>query len=246
MSANNTILFVCEGASGEPDVLKKISKSFNFSCKQIIVVFSADIHQFYRKISADPDLVLIDLLRDSSLSNKTKLNGISNKNISEIYLFFDSDLHASAASPDNLKAMVDLFHDETSDHGKLYLSYPMLEAWKHIKNDPNFDYNQITYPIRDTGYKQHVHENTDFKYIAQVSLEDWKFIFRQNVIKANFLVNNCTSKPSYNMFNHHLNQSTIFINQKNKHIPLNRVAVLSGFPFFVLEYFGEKLYDDIL
>lgn len=243
MQVENTILFVCEGGVDEPKVIKRIAAHFNLTCKQIIIVFASDIHQLYRAILRDTDLTLIDLLRDR---NEGALKDISNSSISEIYLFFDSDLHASSASSENLEAMLDIFCDETSDHGKLYISYPMLQAWKHLKKDTHFDFNNLIYSLRDNSYKEFSADNSDFNYINGTTFDDWLFISKKNIIKANYLINDIDETPSYKQYLSCISQKNIFKSQNIKHIPNKQISVLSAFPFFITEYFGEQIYGRIL
>ena len=46
-------------------------------------------------------------------------------------MFFDYDGHAPLADDEKIKELLILFNEETS-FGKLYISYPMIEALKHI------------------------------------------------------------------------------------------------------------------
>jgi len=46
--------------------------------------------------------------------------------------------------------MLELFHDEF-EHGKLFISYPMVEAIKHLKDGVNF---KDTVAISEKPYKK--------------------------------------------------------------------------------------------
>ena len=58
-----------------------------------------------------------------------------------------------------------------------------------------------------------------------------------------FIAHNKCENIEYNDINS-LDQNTIFDHQLNKYIKVfNQVAVLSAFPFFIIEYFGEEEFN---
>ncbi len=79
-----------------------------------------------------------------------ELENISKDQIAEIYLFFDYDKHASNSSDEKIKKMLEVFDNET-EKGKLYISYPMIEAIKHIRRELDF---KDTVAKSDSDYKR--------------------------------------------------------------------------------------------
>jgi len=59
---------------------------------------------------------------------------------SDILLIFDLDPHDPGFAPEKISRMAKYFV-ESSDMGKLYINYPMVEAFYHMASipDPNFD-----------------------------------------------------------------------------------------------------------
>lgn len=63
--------------------------------------------------------------------------GLSREDFSEVYLFFDYDAHQTnlgkAVNEDVIRQMLESFDNET-ENGKLYISYPMVEALRDYQS----------------------------------------------------------------------------------------------------------------
>jgi len=124
----NYVLFVFEGKKTEVQIFSNLKKYFlNESTNtNLIAVYCQTIYNLYQELDNDSDLDLFTIIKEK-IVDKYKLQYISSKNVSEIYLFFDYDGHAPNASQSKLENMLTLFNEET-ELGKLYISYPMVEA----------------------------------------------------------------------------------------------------------------------
>jgi hypothetical protein len=230
---------VFEGKKTEPLIMNNLKKYFlNENDTQIIkVIYGTVIYKLYKDFFIDgildENLDLFNLIKeDIQDENNNILEGITRDQVSEIYLFFDYDGHASNAKDDKIQEMLNLFDDETNN-GKLYISYPMVEAIKHLKTGIDF---QNVIAESNPNYKQVVSKNCDHKLkdLSNLTKENWNFIIKEHSKKANFIVND-----SFELPNKIIEQIKIFENQKTKYINVNnKVAVLSGFPLFLLDYYG--------
>lgn len=145
MSKAKVILFVFEGEKTEKKIFASLQKYFlNENGHSVLcATFNADIYQLYQKLELGNDEISIDLVEELRAKNEIELTGIVRKNIAEVYLFFDYDGHAAnlnktlRANDDHLKEMLNYFNNET-ENGKLYISYPMVEAIKHLKENVDF------------------------------------------------------------------------------------------------------------
>lgn len=63
-------------------------------------------------------------------------------------------------------------------------------------------------------------------------------------MKANCIVNGTYNMTDYATFIGNISQWDIFKKQELEVKNHNRIYVLSAFPLFLLEYFGEKSWDD--
>lgn len=248
---NNIILLVFEGEKTEVQVFHSLNNNFFCDSKNSVIhaTFNGEIYQLWKQIDADPDLDLIEVLRERNDKNKKELDGILRKNVSQIYLFFDHDAHGCTelkVSNEAILKMLKCFDNET-DNGKLFLSYPMVEALKDCKADPNICFINCIYSIdENTSYKNVVANSSDFLHIKKISRNDWFYIIVKNFQKAFCIVNNYYKLPSYEEALL-LTQEQVYTNQFKKFISMTKcVAILSSFPFFIVDYFGEKLYQEII
>ena len=118
----------------------------------------------------------------------------------------------------------------------------MTESLKHIDNSQDFKDNTIDCKIKN--YKHIVSENSDKKYI-QINKYDksiWKELIQTHLYKMNYIINDNYSFPTQIY-----SQLEIFDNQKKKFIDKNnKVSVLSAFPIFIHDYFGNDKIRNLL
>ena len=88
--------FIVEGEAREPQIIDNISKVFfshgNF--KIITLPAGENIYMLWKKLKADDfDTDIIEVLRESNDDISKQLDGLSRDDFSEVYLFFDYDMH---------------------------------------------------------------------------------------------------------------------------------------------------------
>lgn len=232
----NEILFVFEGERTEEKIVHSMQRVFMEANTVVTCIFGAEIYQLYDRIEADEDLDTFNLLKERNLLQNEFLRDYNRADFAEIYLFFDYDGHASKASDEKLQKLLDLFDEET-DKGKLYVSYPMVEALRHIADKNSF--RDLVVPCNENiGYKRIVGEESAnrFKNLNHYSSEIWCELVHAHLRKANFIVHD-----EYELPNTLIIQNSIFLNQLEKFIsPNNTVAVVSAFPLFLHDYFGNE------
>jgi len=186
-----------------------------------------------QQVQKDTNLDLFFLIKEKE-QNKKLLSNISRDDVSEIFLFFDYDGHAPAASDDKLEKML-LHFDEETENGKLYISYPMVEALKHLSTD--VDFKNIIVDCKDNiSYKNIIHKNSDKCYqdMNILSQLHWKTLISEHCKKLNHLMTDDFILPTQIS-----TQLDILKMQEKKHISTyKKVAVLSAFPLFIADYYG--------
>jgi hypothetical protein len=105
-----------------------------------------------------------------------------------LFLIFDFDPQDHLFSEDKTIEMMQYF-TESSDMGKLYLNYPMVEAFYHMKSIPDKDYNDYIVSLNELHlgtYKQRVgRENRNHSYSKfAVNREECNMVIQQNIDKA--------------------------------------------------------------
>jgi len=227
------ILFVVEGARTERQIVSNINKHF-FRDKIIRVAYEAEVYQLGQAMRDDPYLDLFEVLKERSEKNRQVLAEFTREDFSQIYMFFDYEGQASKASDDALARMLVHLGNET-EHGKLYVSYPMVEALKHLNYSTSFENCVVAADITGKDYKQLVSENTAFQDLRKITEEDWLFIIRKNMKKAELVVTGHYQLPTVLP-----DQTSLLAGQLQRYkTPSGNVAVLSAFPLFLHEYFGS-------
>lgn len=196
--------------------------------------FCQDVYYLYEQLAQDRDLDLFMLLKEKQV-NQQILEDFNRNDFAEIYLFFDYDGHATKADDNKICSLLQLFNNET-ESGKLYISYPMVEAYKHLH--PEISFEQVLVQAKQNiHYKKMVHNEcfSDFgKNVSKFTHENWAIILKEHLKKMNFIV-----KDSFSLPKSLITQNEIFNHQMKKYIlPKNFVAVLSAFPPMLLEYYG--------
>ncbi|MEN9842280.1 MAG: hypothetical protein RLZZ612_109 [Pseudomonadota bacterium] len=242
------IAFICEGEVTEPRIIENLKRAYFENTKKIIKIlsFQTDIYQLWEKIKEDENLDAIEIIRERNEDSKEKLKPYQRTDIPQVYLFFDYDGHATKASDEKIAEMLEYFDNET-ENGKIYISYPMVEAVRHIQKNVSFELAVVDSKIKGKEYKALSSQICYFNNISKLNRNDWSFIFGENIKKGNLIVNAQYSFPdTYAEFRINLIQKNLFQNQLQKYIqPRSEVAVLSGFPFFIVDYFGETLFNGI-
>ena len=233
------VLFVFEGAKTERAILKYLTRSFaGFDQEHIVATFNADIYQLYQKISDDEFLDIVEIIREKEKSNVEQLEGVIRSDISQVFLFFDYDGHATQSDDKKIKQMLMHFTDE-SEQGRLYISYPMVEALRHLHADVDFKSTSVRAKV-DIKYKNVVGKSCApmMNQMKKWELIKWSEVINTHCSKANFIVHG-----DYEFPNQLIGQEDIFLYQLKKYIePDELVSVLSAFPVMVLDYYGvDKL-----
>lgn len=241
--SKNKILFIVEGEKTEKQIIDSLEKHNFIPNKPFIYAFCNDIYHFYSKIKTYlTNDNSYDFFRELKRLDKNKhLKDLKDDNFTETYLFFDYERQSCRANDDKIKELMDFFNEET-ENGKILISYPMTESLKHIDNSQDFKDNTIDCKIKN--YKHIVSENSDKKYI-QINKYDksiWKELIQTHLYKMNYIINDNYSFPTQIY-----SQLEIFDNQKKKFIDKNnKVSVLSAFPIFIHDYFGNDKIRNLL
>jgi hypothetical protein len=232
---SNNILFVVEGKNNEKYIIDNLTKFFihEGATTSLICAYCAEIYQLYRALDSDPDLDLFMLLKEMK-QNREILKSFKSSDFGTIYLFFDYDGHSTLANDEALHKALLLFNDETN-LGKLFVSYPMVEALKHYSD--TIDFKELKVKAKENiGYKEMAAKTAtkELNYFKSYTLETWLQLLELHLKKMNHIVTNNYSLPS----EQHA-QDVILAHQIQKYISIDEtVAVLSSFPIFLLDYYG--------
>ena len=139
--------------------------------------------------------------------------------------------------------MMDYFR-ESSDAGKLYINYPMIEAFYHMEQIPDVKYNSYVVSLqmlKERKYKacvQAVNRNHDYTKFA-VDRAECNAVIKQNIEKA-FLIT-----EEYDVRIGDLPDEIEVLNKQLKKLNEdNELYVLCTCVFYIAEYNSEFIYEN--
>ncbi|WP_370774826.1 hypothetical protein [Holdemania massiliensis] len=228
------ILVLVEGAKTDVALMERLFSIYQIDFKYEIVSYCTNIYTLYKEMFEDNDPDDMDLLqllksREPDLVKKT----LFDESYSDILLIFDLDPHDFGFTPEKIRHMAKYFV-ESSDVGKLYINYPIVEAFYHMTSIPDLNFNTYNATLNELSagtYKARVNRenrNHDYRKFAATK-EECNIVIRQNISKAWLVVGD----PEDDM---PPSQAEILNTQLNSIQNENRVAVLSTCAFFIPEY----------
>ena len=239
--------FIVEGEAREPQIIDNISKIFFSHGNYTIITLPAgeNIYMLWKQLKADDfDTDVIEILRERNEEIKKQLMGLSRNDFSEIYLFFDYDAHQTnlekSVNEDVVYQMLQSFDNET-ENGKLYISYPMVEALRDY--EPGKCGNEIDCFVEITSFGDYKNISAVRAYnphFKEYDIDVWKSIIDVFVMKVSCLYN-LVDMMQYEQYSSQVTPAEIY-DLEAKETQRNRVFVLSAFPEFLLDYFGVKLW----
>mgnify|MGYP004502509473 CR=1 FL=1 len=239
--------FIVEGEAREPQIIHNISKIF-FSHGNYTVItlpVGENIYMLWQQLEQDSfDTDIIEVLREGSAEIREQLTGISRDDFSEVYLFFDYDAHQNnlgrEVNEDVIRQMLDSFDNET-ENGKLYISYPMVEALRDYEPGKCGDEVNCFVEIADFGN----YKNASAVRACNPHFKEYDFSVWKDIIDVFAMRISCLYKKSdvmeYEQYFEEVTPGNIYdleVLETEKF----RVFVLSAFPEFLLDYFGVKLW----
>lgn len=265
------IAFIYEGVSAEDRLLTNMQNAFLSDVSEVeFIGLPADgnIYMLWNRLVEDEfETNVIDILKEMSVETKKRLDekGLKASHFSEIYLFFDYDGHAPEFSEETLakadklcrsKGMPEIknkrdllerlllvFNNET-EHGKLYVSYPMVESIREISIKEQ-TYKRLHIPLELVPkYKHSFGEKSHFAKYSNITKDMWLTACVASVEQANIIVT-YKSKCSYEEFIRDVTQINIYHAEKENYINNGKLlAVLNSIPLFLVEYFDERFWKE--
>ncbi|MDF1691734.1 MAG: hypothetical protein P1U47_05150 [Zhongshania sp.] len=235
-------LFIFEGEKAEKLYFKSLEKAFfKGEESRLLASFQNDIYDLYAQINADEDLDLFELVKElnPSANQDERLAVLRRDQIGQIYLFFDFEPQDEKFNGAKLLEMLARFDNET-DSGKLFISYPMIEAIRDI-NDP-VEYLALTVSLAECKGRIYKRLSANrgrqiFQDAKHINKPIWQLLIEANLKKANVLISGEGNLQPID------NQRLIAQAQLDHYLPIDQVAVLSAFPLFLADYFGLSVLE---
>ena len=189
VNEKSKILVLVEGEKTDYKLMERLLQMYGIGESHEIVSYNTNIYTLYNQMFRDGDPESVDILQilKEHEPNEAKKK-IFDYRYSDILLIFDLDPQDPAFTADKILEMVSFFV-ESSDMGKLYLNYPMVEAFYHMKDIPDAAYDSYTATLeelRNHKYKERVNRenrNHDYSKFATTK-EECSTVIKQNIDKA--------------------------------------------------------------
>lgn len=263
-SHKTKIAFIIEGIKTEPIVIRNLKNKFFSKVKieTILLPACTNIYALWQKLrNDDTETDIIELVKEINTNQNTKridhINNIDFRELnrddfSEIYLFFDYDGHncnlpLSCDHNEIMKEMLETFDNET-ENGKMYISYPMIEAIKHFNKFEICDIDTMCFSKIDIGrgYKSLVANCSARNQLKNYNIDDWQFVIRK-YIGSVYCLFDLKSNLSRKDYLDIIMPKTIFTRQLSKYIiKYDCVMILSAFPEFLLDYFKLEILEEYI
>lgn len=226
------ILLIVEGEAEEVRILGNhtygLLKLINSDYE--IVPFCNPIYELYDSYkNGEYDDIVQYLRYNKGLSIPSEK--LSKNAFSAIYLIFDFEPHYHKYSDNTISDILRVFSNET-ENGKLYINYPMVESFYHLKSLPDYDYNDriINLPLESGKYyKKLVNSEMAFRK-NKLDKKLLELIILQNYDKALKIIDN-----------KFLDYDLILKKQIEKKNDQNKIFILSTFPLMIIDYNSDIL-----
>ena len=220
------MLLLVEGEKAEPRLLKHFYSLYDKSEIEI-VSFNTNIYvmykflkEYYSNVEGEIDYQSIDLvLFLNDFFNRAGDDKLDRNSFSDILLIFDFEPHDQLFNIGVIKELIINFNNST-DVGKLYINYPMLESYKDIGSSDIDEFGKSKVSTNELqNYKQLVGSRTIFsdlrkvdktvgKQIIDFHKSKIKLITEQETIEDNIYSKLCDIQCK----EHQLYQSVFIIN----------------------------------
>lgn len=261
VNKETTVLLIVEGDTIEDEFFRCIASAFGISAK--VIPYRTNIYKLYEALKqANFSANVCGILKESATEDDKKL---FDRKYAAIYLVYDADFqHCDkgeneltieqriAKNMPRLSEMSKYFTDETDDTvGKLFINYPMMEAYKDC--DAFFevaykDRRVSIYDLLHNGYKKSVSQRkVNGKAVKKLSYRDFCDIVKCAVYKYAFIMGNGWRALPYRDFITSLFSANLLGYESSTIDECGEVNVINLSVLFVLDYLGNNdgLYDSL-
>ena len=242
----NKILFVVEGRNDEVKYINRLFNKCNKLQKYEIVPYKTNLHNLADKLVVDGkidstlDLRLVLKEMEVDESEKSKLS----QDFSDIILVFDFEPQQDVPRFDKIRVLLQFF-DKSTENGKLYINYPMMQSYRHFAVLPDAGFKKLIVTKEDARhYKEIVGEISGFTNVDHHSYNLFVSIAYHHLLKINFILNGKYELPDKN-FVYNLSQVDLFDIQLRLLNEKGYIYVVNTFALFIIEYNASEFYKQI-
>lgn len=250
--AEPVVLFIVEGADRDWRFVNRMTGCFmqgSFKANIVSLPAEQNIYMLYSRLAEEGfDVDLVEILRESVPAAAKALKGVSRRDVAEIYLFFDYDPHQDNvpsdgfSSDDIVENMLEAFDNET-ENGKLYISYPMVEALYDYRAGQCQAFSNCFVPLSEIGGYKKLSGCGNPNAGGHMDIQQWKDAIGVFALRAACLFN--IEALSYEEYRERVTPQSIHTLERELVEGKRQVFVLSAFPEFLLDYFPKKFWNSM-
>ncbi|MBR3668080.1 MAG: hypothetical protein IKN66_13185 [Ruminococcus sp.] len=271
------ILLLVEGKTSEVELFNKIIDCFPEIpvTKQDVLVYNTSLWALNNALTKEfgnewykEEIDFIEFLKSSPITQGQliRLQSESNQKTEEffadlrfrdIFLIFDYERQDHYFNEELIKEMLS-FWSESSENGLLYINYPMIEAYKHIKKGlPDVEYLTrkcdcsilFCQENQKNKYKQIVAKESSFTDLRKYTRELFRSFVIHNLCKASSITKGSSELTVLNAEQYwkNIDYSEILEvqNQCSSDAATGFVYVLATCLFFIPEYNSRLIFDKV-
>lgn len=166
--AESRVLIIVEGAKQEVQLVKALFAAYSLDAEYRVYSYETNIYELFERMfmsgEAPENLSLMGVLKERA---KPQDRHLFDEDYSDVLLIFDFDPQDNRFSAERLGEMLAYF-DESTDEGKLYVNYPMVEACKDFGSTDDGSYIDRKVPFSDLArYKTMVSSASPYQSFAR-------------------------------------------------------------------------------
>lgn len=245
--ASPITLFIVEGETRDLRFAKEMEGFMGVRSEMKFICLPAEqnIYMLYKRLADDGfDTDVVEVLRESVPTAAACLKGVSRDSVDQVYLFFDYDPHQDNISDGNsdiLLASVIAAFDNENESGKLYISYPMVEALYDYRVEQCQTHSGCFIDRADIPSYKRLSGDRNPNASKHMGAPEWKDLIACFVLRCKCLLN--MDEVSFDSYREQVTVEALFHEERELLRREGRVFVLSAFPEFLLDYFGAKFFN---
>lgn len=241
-------LFIVEGEVAEQALIAKIFDTFLptdatfefYSYKTNLHTLAEHIEEFYSDF--DDYVDVLGVLRELEQDDERK--AILAGKYTDIFYIFDFEPQNHILHFDTIAKLFDHLND-SADQGKLFINYPMLESYKHLRQMPDHAFKDRTVSLEDClSYKQLIDSESAYQDLRVLNYQTLTSMIVHHLRKANYILTDDYKLPEKDAFLA-WNHQTIFERERTLVEQEKHVSVLNTCMFVIVDYQPSKFFKNV-
>ena len=208
--------------------------SYNTTIHTLASKLREDYHDFD---SGDTDIVLI--LKEMEECNEKRM--LLSERFSDRILVFDFDPHHNKTDFETVKRML-AYYVDSSDMGKLYINYPMMQSYRHLKSLSDTDFlERVASPI---DYKETVSKESRIGDIKQYGFDAYMKIAALNATKVWYILTGQNKHPSRENYLS-IGWKELYSKILDYYLATSKSQVLNTLIFSLIDYNSKVYFENL-